>query len=265
VTVTEQRLIKLSKRSGLEKAIYQVEEAIKKRRSDSTNNRTTLDQLRKLLDENQGDEEPADSENTPRSSDNTQQVAERDVPGTSSDDQLALEGVENPLQLLARASDLRIASPHTIEDIVSTPGSRLTGNEPFSDVHRFFLPMKASLDQGPGLDPIDVGLVTLEEAENLLAYFHKALAHTRWGLDPLVHTLPFVRSRSAFLFTTLLAMTAIFLPEAASLAKRLLLHRRFLAEQVIVRKFRSVEIVLAFLVSIPWYESNDTSLHSVSC
>lgn len=128
------------------------------------------------------------------------------------------------------------------------------------DVHRFFLPMKASLDQGPGLDPIDVGLVTLDEAETLLAYFHKHLAHTRWGLDPLVHKLPFVRSRSAFLFTTLLAMTAIFLPEAASLAKRLLLHRRFLAEQVIVRKFRSVEIVLAFMVSIPWYEAMTRTL-----
>ncbi|CAO2652432.1 Nn.00g007150.m01.CDS01 [Neocucurbitaria sp. VM-36] len=97
--------------------------------------------------------------------------------------------------------------------------------------------------------------------------FHKKLAHTRWGLDPQVHSLPFVRSRSAFLFTTLLAMTAIFLPETASLAKRLLLHRRFLAEQVIVRKFRSVEIVLAFMVSIPWMppgfhaSDDDTSLY----
>lgn len=62
-------------------------------------------------------------------------------------------------------------------------------------------------------------------------------------------------------------MTAIFLPEAASLAKRLLLHRRYLAEQVIVRKFRSVEIVLAFMVSIPWMppgshaSDDDTSLY----
>jgi hypothetical protein len=62
-------------------------------------------------------------------------------------------------------------------------------------------------------------------------------------------------------------MTAIFLPKTASLAKRLLLHRRFLAEQVIVRKFRSVEIVLAFMVSIPWMppgshaSDDDTSLY----
>jgi hypothetical protein len=82
-----------------------------------------------------------------------------------------------------------------------------------------------------------------------------------------VHTLHFVRNRSSFLFTTLLAFTAIFLPETSTLAKRLLLHRRYLAEQVIVRKFRSVEIVLAFMVGIPWMPpgahatDDDTSLY----
>jgi hypothetical protein len=259
-----------SKRSGLEKAIHQVEEAIKKRRSDSSTNQTTLEHLKSLLgDYQRAEEKPSIASDTPSSHDDTPPVAEKYIAATSSDDQLALEGVENPLQLLARASDLRIASPNTVNASVSTPGSHINTSEngPFMDVHRFFLPMKASLDQGPGLDPIDVGLVTLQEAELLLAYFHQNLAHTRWGLDPLVHTLSFVRTRSAFLFTTLLAMTAIFLPETASLAKRLLLHRRFLAEQVIVRKYKSVEIVLAFMVSIPWlppgmYASDDdTSLY----
>jgi hypothetical protein len=254
----------------LEKAIYQVEEAIKRRKSDNTTNQTTLEHLRSLLSDGQrAEEKPSNASDTPSSPDEKPLVAEKDVATTSSDDQLALEGVENPLQLLARASDLRIASPNTVHASVSTPGSHINASEngPFLDVHRFFLPMKASLDQGPGLDPIDVGLVTLEEAELLLSYFHENLAHTRWGLDPLVHTLSFVRKRSAFLFTTLLAMTAIFLPETGSLAKRLLLHRRFLAEQVIVRKFKSVEIVLAFMVSIPWlppgmYASDDdTSLY----
>jgi len=89
--------------------------------------------------------------------------------------------------------------------------------------------------------------------------YHKMTEILGWGLDPLVHTTHFVRSRSAFLFTTLLAMTAIFLPETGALAKRLLLHRRFLAEQVIVRKFKSVEIILAFMVSIPWYVTTYTN------
>lgn len=99
------------------------------------------------------------------------------------------------------------------------------------------------------------------------ASFHQKLAHTRWGLDPMIHTLDFVRNRSSFLFTTLLAFTAVFLPETAALAKRLLIHRKYLAEQVIVKKFRSVEIVLAFMVSIPWMPpgqhatDDDTSLY----
>jgi hypothetical protein len=267
--LSSERLTVDSKRSGLEKAIYQVEAAIKKRKSDNTTNQATLEHLKKLLSNEKAAKSSIGNAGTSVLPDDTPTAIEKDTVRTSSDDQLALEGVENPLQLLARASDLRNASPHTLDGSISTPSSRMVGSEhgPYLDVHSFFLPIKSSLDQGHGLDPIDVGLVTLEEAEMLLTYFHLKLAHTRWGLDPLVHTLHFVRNRSAFLFTTLLAMTAIFLPETASLAKRLLLHRRFLAEQVIVRKYRSVEIVLAFMVSIPWmppgsYASDDdTSLY----
>ncbi|KAF1837421.1 hypothetical protein BDW02DRAFT_491348 [Decorospora gaudefroyi] len=258
-----------NKRSGLEKAIYQVEEAIKKRKSDPVTSRSTLEHLQKLLNEAPGDDGSSRDAEVSPVSDVHPHVSAKDIVRTSSDDQLAVEDVENPLQLLARASDLRIATPQSYGQSTASPQDKLDGSEhsAFLDVHRFFLPMKASIDQGPGLDPIDVGLVTSDEAEMLLQYFHKNLAHTRWGLDPLVHTLPFVRNRSAFLFTTLLAVTAIFLPETASLAKRLLLHRRFLAEQVIVRKFRSVEIVLAFMVSIPWMppgshaSDDDTSLY----
>ncbi len=159
-----------SKRSGLEKAIFQVEEAIKKRKADVDNSQSTLLHLQKLLDEAQQDRaEPKHIEvGSPSGSDAANTAKE--VVAASSDDQLALEGVENPLQLLARASDLRIASPHPLDGEGSTPGSRISGSErsAFSDVHRFFLPMKASLDQGPGLDPIEVGLVTMDEAETLL-------------------------------------------------------------------------------------------------
>jgi hypothetical protein len=171
-----------SKRSGLEKAIFQVEEAIKKRKSDTPSHRNTLEQLQKLLSEAQNDNgTPSDHTpgldniNDPFASDTrdmkpptTLQHSERDHAGGSSDDQLAVEDVENPLQLLARASDLRITSP--LENVVSTPGSKINGSEhsAFLDVHQFFLPMKANFDQGPGYDPIDIGLVTKDEAEALL-------------------------------------------------------------------------------------------------
>ena len=169
-----------SKRSGLEKAIYQIEEAIKKRKSDAPSHKQTLEQLQKLLSEAQNDDSspPAQTPglgtvNDPFASDSRDmkppaalQHAESHA-GGSSDDQLAVEDVENPLQLLARASDLRIVSP---ENHVPTPGSKVNGSEhsAFLDVHQFFLPMKANLDQGAGYDPINIGLVTTEEAETLL-------------------------------------------------------------------------------------------------
>jgi hypothetical protein len=67
--------------------------------------------------------------------------------------------------------DLRITSPHAPENNISTPGSKINGSEhsAFLDVHQFFLPMKANFDQGQGYDPIDIGLVTKEEASTLLA------------------------------------------------------------------------------------------------
>lgn len=49
-------LCRCSKRSGLEKAIYQVEEAIKKRRLDDASSQSTLEHLQKLLAETQGQE-----------------------------------------------------------------------------------------------------------------------------------------------------------------------------------------------------------------
>lgn len=50
----------------------------------------------------------------------------------------------------------------------------------------------------------------------------------------------------------MLAASALFLPATAALAKRLSLHQKALAEQVIGRRLRSVEIVLAFLIGIAW-------------
>lgn len=60
-----------------------------------------------------------------------------------------------------------------------------------------------------------------------------------------------MRAQSAFLFTSILAAAALFLPDAA-LSKRLSRHCSSLAHSVTVRRHRSVEIVLAFMVNVPW-------------
>lgn len=64
--------------------------------------------------------------------------------------------------------------------------------------------------------------------------------------------MSFTRSRSAFLFTSVLAASALFIRTAGALSKRLSNHVRFLARKVIDEKYKSVEIVLAFMVNIPW-------------
>lgn len=68
----------------------------------------------------------------------------------------------------------------------------------------------------------------------------------------MIHSVSFVRSQSAFLLTSVLAAAALFLPSAAALSKRLSRHCNFLAHRVTAQRYRSVEIVLAFMVNVPW-------------
>lgn len=68
----------------------------------------------------------------------------------------------------------------------------------------------------------------------------------------MVHTAVFVRTQSAFLFTSIMAAAALFMPSAAALSNRLLRHSKWLAKKIMTHRFRSVEIVLAFMVNVPW-------------
>ena len=68
----------------------------------------------------------------------------------------------------------------------------------------------------------------------------------------MLHTPEFVSKRSAFLFTSVLAASALFVPSAGALSKRLTTHCKYLARNVIEHRNRSPEIVLAFMINIPW-------------
>ncbi|KAF2093556.1 Zn(II)2Cys6 transcription factor [Rhizodiscina lignyota] len=245
-----------NKRTGLDKAIFQIEQAIKKSKTESPANERAVSELQNLVNEARHTFPRSEftSPSTP-----VNRTSDHEAQQSSGEDQLALDDAENPLQLLARASDLRVASPETTDNRspfinASTPSTRHHHSEhgDRSEVNRFFLPMRATTENGDDTDPIDLGLVTIEEADMLLTFFHEKLAHTRWGLDPKVHTLNFIRNQSSFLFTSLLAAAALFLPTTAALAKRLATHRTTMAHRVITQRKRSVEIVLAFLVNVPW-------------
>lgn len=95
---------------------------------------------------------------------------------TMVDESLTLDDAENPLQLLARASDLQL-SPTGVRHVQkSLPPSVAPSAVPQDSsglgevsAKSFFVPAQAKLDIGPDLDPVDLGLVTFDEAESLFS------------------------------------------------------------------------------------------------
>lgn len=81
------------------------------------------------------------------------------------------------------------------------------------------------------------------------SYF--ARLHTFNGiLDPMLHTVDYVRSQSSLLFTWILALTAQFDHGSAAIAKRLRLHGERLSRHVHTCGYKSVEIVQGYYISL---------------
>lgn len=183
---------------GLDKALFQIDEAVKRARSGSqTNNddQRVLAHLQQLL----GQLTDADDTNSthvplgPGSASSSRiehdTTMDRMTEGDHSDeedagnaagvpeiiqqteDSLAIDDAENPLQLLARASyniqpspDSRHGkSPQSVLASVSSKDQQQTEDE----LQAFFAPARAKLDIGGDYDPISLGLVSEEEAQML--------------------------------------------------------------------------------------------------
>ncbi|TGJ82523.1 hypothetical protein E0Z10_g6239 [Xylaria hypoxylon] len=280
-----------NKHSGLEKAVFQIEQALKRTHpgSDQIQNseqsielRYLLERSRDLLSAEQSQKTSSSGANgrrhdgaipSPQHSSTSHgtppsQTDSRDggtVSQTVDDDQLNLDDAENPLQLLARTSELlsSIGASNNESAVGYLPPNplpnreRAVGGDHDGNLPVFFGRFQPRLDVGLDLDPIELGLLTLSEAEALFTYFYDNLAHTRWGIDPVLHTVDFVRRRSAFLFTSIAAASALFSPSLEALHKRLSRHRQKLADLVVTKRYKSVEIVLAFMVNIPWIPAGE--------
>ncbi|OAA77273.1 Fungal transcriptional regulatory protein [Akanthomyces lecanii RCEF 1005] len=307
-----QRGIK-NKRVGIDKAIYQVQQAARragKGGRGSKADETILARLRDILHEvdggngvspsneshntgggddsmSEGDDDDDDDDGDALGEDDDDAVNSSRQNGSMSasasarevepdpgaryqrppGESLAVDDAENPLQLLARASYF---TPSAEERGKRSPQKTRQDAAAASDAEHaklndFFSITRSDLDVGDEIDPISLGLVEEDEAEMLFTYFHEKLAHTRWGLDPDLYTVSFTRTRSAFLTTTLMACAALFVPTAGSLSKRLSNHVKMLAQRVITRRHRSVEIVLAFVVNIPWIFPGQRSTDDETC
>ncbi|KAF4988049.1 hypothetical protein FGRMN_10005 [Fusarium graminum] len=153
---------------------------------------------------------------------------------------LAIDDAENPLQLLARASYIQPSpeSRHGNSPLQAHTAS--TTGQTEDEIQAFFAPAQVHLDIGPNVDPVSLGLVSEDEADKLF-------------------------NLSAYLYTSIMAASSLFLPTAAALSKRLSNHARTLAQKVMVERYRSVEIVLAFMVNIPWMFPGQHSTDDETC
>ncbi|KAL3460069.1 hypothetical protein BJX64DRAFT_300970 [Aspergillus heterothallicus] len=105
-------------------------------------------------------------------------------------------------------------------------------------------------DVRPDLDPVTLGLVTMEDASHLFPIYFARLHPLNGILDPMLHTPEFVRARSSLLFTWLLALTAQFDHASAAMAERLRLHGEKLSRYVHTCGYKSVEIVQGYYISL---------------
>ncbi len=164
------RLTIRSKRTGLEKAIYQVEQALKRKKGDSVtfdadsevDLKQLVDQSHKLANQN-GDQSSRDKNSTraqsfatkapdpppevmtapqlPKKRTTSEHVEKPDV--------LALDNADNPLQLLAMASTLPNQSPAAVitpSPAAATSSSMETSGPEDSDLQRFFGNLTPVLD-----------------------------------------------------------------------------------------------------------------------
>jgi hypothetical protein len=188
-----------SKRRGLDKALFQIDQAVKRARSGSNKSLEDdqiLAQLRQILNDEHrsastsispGSQLNSGSYGMPDSSDSSDDDDGR-LTGTGghtpheqmprpalihrSSDSLAVDDAENPLQLLARASYLQPSpgsrygkSPQAMH--APSRSERAKGSS--EDLQAFFAPARANLDIGEDLDPVSLGLVSEEEADSLFA------------------------------------------------------------------------------------------------
>jgi hypothetical protein len=181
----------ISKRGGLDKAVYRIEQAIKKSRAQG--NKSEEDQnaarLRDLLDEaqtilpKQSSAEPTyeplmqsflgqscTAPNHRQARDRVQSISRPVGDQNGNDDTFAVDDAENPLQLLARASDLNVSS-QAPNFSTTFPSSTIlparSDRERDHDLQAFFGPFRPVIDVDEEDDPVDMGLVTEEELDTL--------------------------------------------------------------------------------------------------
>ncbi|KAJ4014118.1 hypothetical protein NW766_006370 [Fusarium irregulare] len=170
----------LHKRTGLDKALYQIDQAVKRARSTSQKNPEDDRILSHLQDLLSG----ANSPDAPQTRYSASGDGDEDAYSEEEEEQeqdpvvmpefiqrtqqsLAIDDAENPLQLLARASYIQPSpeSRHGNSPLQAHTAS--TTGQTEDEIQAFFAPAQAHLDVGSDVDPVTLGLVSEDEADKL--------------------------------------------------------------------------------------------------
>ncbi|GAA5863595.1 hypothetical protein JCM3774_006542 [Rhodotorula dairenensis] len=106
-------------------------------------------------------------------------------------------------------------------------------------------------------DPIDLGILSEPEAEQLFEHFHREMNPFIILFDKHLHTVEFTRSTSTVLFTTLLAVSAKFArPDLYAVLRS---HAMQLIGRGIIDGRATLGLIQSILCQIYWKESHDSS------
>lgn len=83
------------------------------------------------------------------------------------EESLAIDDAENPLQLLARASYIQPSPESRHGTSPQIAASASPGQQTEDEIHAFFAPARVHLDVGDDVDPVALGLVSDEEVDSL--------------------------------------------------------------------------------------------------
>ncbi|KAI5479967.1 hypothetical protein MNV49_002257 [Pseudohyphozyma bogoriensis] len=163
-----------------------------------------------------------------------------------------------PLEMLAAVGAKRrnllnpLGLPHHTSHLHDSTDHEVLQQSYFSDN----APVPPPL-QGESLeyDPIDLALVSTQEAEMLFALFFKHLQPMVHLLDLRVDSLPAVRRRSSILLTAMLSSAARFAEGHAATSLRLDRHFKKTLSDAIISGGSNLDLIQAILVACPWLDA----------
>ncbi|KAI5474452.1 Zn(2)-C6 fungal-type transcription factor [Pseudohyphozyma bogoriensis] len=167
------------------------------------------------------------------------------------------ELIENPLAILANLADgpqsRRPATMARDEEQGTVSLDTKTYNDIVSSDQFFSTGLyEIRPDIDPKMDPVNLGLLTIQELHQLVDFYFTALHPTAFYLDRIVNTPALMRETSTFLVTVVAFVSAGFCPGAGHLIAGLRKHADDLANLVHNQGFKSRDIVEGYLLLVHW-------------